>query len=71
MKQNFKYNEVPENLIDTFIEMNGMEELAGDYFEDAGGGIWHITNIEEAIQIMPEDELLELKDECLLMELGI
>jgi len=70
MKKNFR-NEVPENLIDTFMEMNGMEELDGELFEDAGGAIWHISNIEEAIQIMPENELLELQDESLLMELGI
>lgn len=64
-----------DNLIETYMDMNEMTEVAPDYFEDAGGGIWHVTNlrpiIEDAIQTMPFAELQELEDMALLNELGL
>jgi len=60
-----------DNLIETYMDMNEMTEVAPDYYEDAGGGIWHVTNIEDAIQTMPFAELQELEDMSLLNELGI
>ena len=35
---------------DAFIEENEMIPLGGDLFEDAGGHIWHESNIEDEIK---------------------
>ena len=56
-------NGVPEDLIEAFKIDNGMEESnsLNEYFEDAGGGIWHETNIEDAINEMGILEILDLQ----------
>ena len=33
-----------------FAEANDMMPLAGDLFEDAGGHVWHESNIEDLIK---------------------
>ena len=35
---------------DTFLEENGMFPIGGDLFEDAGGAVWHESNIEDEIK---------------------
>ena len=33
-----------------FLEENGMFPIGGDLFEDAGGHVWHESNIEDEIK---------------------
>ena len=35
---------------DAFLEENGMFPIGGDLFEDAGGHVWHESNIEDEIK---------------------
>ena len=52
---------VPNELLEAFLMDNEMESKGNDFFEDAGGGIWHESNIEEAIQNMGILEILDLQ----------
>tara|TARA_R100000152_G_C6605415_1_gene61097 strand:- start:73 stop:264 length:192 start_codon:yes stop_codon:yes gene_type:complete len=35
---------------DAFLEENGMVPIGGDCYEDAGGAVWHESNIEDEIK---------------------
>ncbi len=40
---------------DAFLEENGMFPIGGDLFEDAGGHVWHESNIEDEIKHQKKD----------------
>ena len=44
------YMKVTEKQINDFVEENDMIALGGDMFEDAGGHVWHESNIEDEIK---------------------
>ena len=44
------YMKITEKQIAEFAEANDMMPLAGDLFEDAGGHVWHESNIEDLIK---------------------
>lgn len=44
------YMKVTEKQINDFVEANDMIALGGDMFEDAGGHVWHESNIEDEIK---------------------
>tara|TARA_B110000495_G_scaffold83788_1_gene72061 strand:+ start:594 stop:875 length:282 start_codon:yes stop_codon:yes gene_type:complete len=52
---------VPNELLEAFLMDNEMESKGNDFFEDAGGHIWHESNIEEEIQNMGILEILDLQ----------
>jgi len=41
---------ITEEQINKFVEDNDMMPLGGDMFEDAGGHVWHESNIEDEIK---------------------
>ena len=41
---------ITEEQINKFVEDNDMIPLGGDMFEDAGGAVWHESNIEDEIK---------------------
>ena len=47
----YTYNmKITEKQINDFVEANDMIALGGDMFEDAGGHVWHESNIEDEIK---------------------
>ena len=44
------YMKITEEQINKFVEDNAMIPLGGDMFEDAGGHVWHESNIEDEIK---------------------
>jgi hypothetical protein len=44
------YMKITEEQINKFVEDNDMMPLGGDMFEDAGGHVWHESNIEDEIK---------------------
>tara|TARA_R100000963_G_scaffold31267_1_gene22638 strand:+ start:283 stop:489 length:207 start_codon:yes stop_codon:yes gene_type:complete len=41
---------ITEKQINDFVEANDMMPLGGDMFEDAGGHVWHESNIMDEIK---------------------
>ena len=41
---------ITEKQINKFVEDNDMIALGGDMFEDAGGHVWHESNIADIIE---------------------
>ena len=50
-----------DEYVESYILMNGFEEVAGDMFECPGGHLWHYSNIEELVNDMSISELEELE----------
>lgn len=50
-----------DEYVESYILMNGFEEVAGDMFECPGGHLWHYSNIEELVNDMSITELEELE----------
>ena len=44
------YMKITEKQIAEFAEANDMMPIGGDLFEDAGGHVWHDSNIEDVIK---------------------
>ena len=41
---------IAKEKFDAFLEENEMFPIGGDLFEDAGGHVWHESNIEDEIK---------------------
>jgi hypothetical protein len=44
-----------EKAFNAFLEKNEMIPIGGDLFEDAGGHVWHESNIEDEIKHQKKD----------------